>query len=70
MTLYRHKNTGFVVAAEVLQAGKPTAGDDPWAGKHGRPTTPPVTGDYALWWGGRSIKYMEKATFEAEYERL
>lgn len=68
MTLYRQKSTGFVVAAEQLLSGK--AQNDPWAGKFGKPAKAPVTGDYALWWGGRHLKYMEQATFEAEYERL
>jgi hypothetical protein len=68
MLLYRHKSTGFVVAAEQLNA--PKSAQDSWGARFGKPGRNPRVGDYALWWGGRHVKYLEEETFESEYERL
>jgi len=68
MFLYRNKNSGAIVAAEELTQTKRF--DDPFARKYGAPGRNSAVGDYAMWYGGRHVKYVAKAAFEAEFERL
>jgi hypothetical protein len=66
--LYKHKNTGHFVAAEELRQSK--RADDEWAQRYGRPGKGMVTGDFAVWRGGRYVTYMDRATFQAQYEAI